>query len=513
MSDFALKFIPNGPTPPEVTPPQDKPFASRFIPGADAEQPVEPDTGLVQQGMSGINEGIGIGLGTPVDLVTSGINGVAGLAGYDPVIDNPVLGSQWINDNVLAPTISEVDPQTAGQRFARRIGQEVGQGVTTAPLLATGVGAPITKGFMGTNAASDVGAGIAGQTAREIAPDSAIADIVSTLVGGTATAGSIAAASRTRPKAPTRAELQESADEAYNRVRESGAELTDDASQGYLDAVRSRFDSEGGDALSSPKANSQINLLAKNPRQSVIGLEETRRRFRDHVARNPDEGAMGQKLIDETEDYLRNLKTDDLTGADPQRVISDLLAGRKAAHSYIKHDTISDALDQANRRASTSGTGGNALNAQSQEIGRIYDREVARRPGGAKGSNKSGGYTPDEVKAMEKIVYPSRTERTMQRVGRWSPSTGALQSQAALVGGGGGVGAAIATGNPILAAGAIPAGIGITAQALAERTKQGNIDELVDTILRGGTAVRKSAPNGVKRAIVSQLLNTATVPN
>lgn len=492
-------------------------FALEFIPGGEAAKKEKPkgQTNLVEQGMSGVNTGLGKALGFPVDTLTGalnlGIGGVNKVLGSDiGEIENPVGGSGTML-SLLDPTISDVDPQTAGQRYARRAGEEVGFGVPVA-LATAGTGGAIGQAarsqlpaYMAANAASDVGAGVAGQAAQDIAPNNPTLEFIASLLGGSATAAGINKMATRKPKIQTRDELAARTNDAYSKVKNSGADLTPAAQQRLNDNLTARFSSEGGDPLAYPKANAQLNVIEKNPRQSVYGVEQARRRITNKVARTADEGPIGQDLVAELDDYLKGLGPADVSSntVDPQAVVGDLTNARRLAHQGIKADEVADALRKGETRASTAGTGGNELNAKSQEVRKIYDKEASIR-----NSNKSGGYTPDEVAAMERIVYPSRTERALQRVGRWSPGTGALQSQTAVAGGGGGITAALATGNPVFALGAAPAAAGVAAQTGAEMLKKKRINELLATILNEGATPKAQANKATQAAIVSQLLNS-----
>lgn len=488
-------------------------FALQFVPGETEEEQPTPKTGFVEQGMSGVNEGIAQALGFPVDVVTSAINagtsGVNALTGMQiPPIEDPVGGSGMM-ERALSPTISDVDPQTAGQRYARRIGEEVGFG---APL-AMGMGAigPLAAAaqssfpaYMAGNAIADTSAGIAGQTAREVAPNSAMADIVASLVGGLAGAKGFDSAMTRQPQVPTRADIETRTNDLYGQVKNSGADLTPQAQAELNARLRQRFAAEGGDPLAYPKANAQLNVVQNNPRQSIYGVEQARRRVRDKVARSPDESAIGSDLMGEIDDYLRSLSPGDVASntVDPQEVVETLGRARGSAHQGIKADEVTDAINRANSRTETTGTAGNSLNAQSQEIRKIYDKEVSLRK-----AQKSGGYTPDEIEAMRSVVFPSGGERMMQRLGRFAPTTGNLQASMSTFGGGGGLVGAIATGNPLYALAAAPSGVGLVAQALAERSKGKNIDELMKTILNDGNRALPQRSEAARAAIASSILN------
>lgn len=521
MSEFALQFIPQ--VDPSTMSPLERAVAARrgALPepsegtlrrvAASDEKALENmglTTGLRDQAMSGVNEGIAGFLGAPVDLMTTAINSGTGafnsMTGANvPQIQSPVYGSEMFED-VLSPTISNVSPQTAGQRYARRIGQEVGFGAPAAMTLA---GAPVIgpaartnlPAYMGASTVSDVAAGASGQTARELAPENDFLDLAATLAGGSAVSSALSRASRSRPAAPTREEIGAKTNRLYDQTK--GVSLTEGASAEYLNRLQQRLEMEGGDALSHPKASAQIRRVEKNPRMDVYGIEQSRRKTRDNVARNQDEGAMGRELLSEIEGYLDSLTPQDITSGNADEAVSALRQARASAHTGFKHDAVRDALDTATRRTERSGTGGNALNNTTQEIERIYRNEVSRS-----NPQKSGGYTPDEVAKMEDIVFPSTYERNLQRLGRLSPTTGALQYQASMLGGGAGVTAGLMSGNPLYAAALAPPVVGAFAERLALSAKNKHTRELVDIIARGGAAEPKKSSEAIRAALVAQLM-------
>lgn len=528
MSDFALQFVPEV-DPANLTMRQRAQMAKAGtlnIPEATLarqneiddralqDMGVQTQTGILDQGTSGLNEGLARFAGFPVDMATAGINaatsGINRVAGTEiPQIEDPFLGSA-MNERLMARAgmTSQLEPQNTAQRYARRVGQEVGFGV---PAAMTGAGLPNQMGqmartnlpaYMAASSASDTAAAVAGQTAREVAPESDIADLLASVAGGTGAAAGIARANRSRPAAPARQDIENQTNALYEQTR--GFELTDDASQNYLQRLQNRMEMEGADALSHPKAAAQLRRLEKMPRSDIYGVEQSRRKMRDNVANSPDEGHLGGELLAEIDDYLKSLSPQDVRGGDAEGAVNALQKARASAHTGVKYDETMDAIDRAQRSAATSGTGGNVLNRQSQEIGKFYDAQVARRPG----RKKPSGYTPDEVAAMERIVYPNAKERSLRSLGRMSPTSNGMSMFLNSTLGAGGAASAIMGGGPVSGLALAPAVTGSVAQHLAERAKGKNLNELVDTILRGGKSVQKRSPEALRAAIVSQLLNS-----
>lgn len=519
MSDFALSFIPEEPG--QTMTARERIDAARrgelavspereaAAAAADAEAvKLMTPTSIIDQALSGVNEGVAQFAGFPVDMTTlalnAGISGVNKLAGteFAPITD-PVGGSQDMT-GLMAPFISEVDPQGAGQRYARRIGQEVGFGVpASATMAAVGPLAAAAQSnlpvFMAGNALSDVAAGAAGATSREIAPESDTADLLATVLAGGASAAGFDAAMRTPPPpAPTRADRAAETSRLYGAVQD--VEITPSARDRLVQMLQARMADEGGDPGSYPLSGSQVRRVERFPKPTIGAVDVARRRIRDHVARSANEGAMGGALMEEVDKYLATLAPGDVVAADPQEVLETLLKARASAHTGIKADEIADAISMARSATESSGTAGNALNNQTRTIGKMYDDETLLRRTG-----KRRGFTDDELAAMEKIVRPSTWERTLQRVGRFAPTTGNLQATMGLLGGGGPL-VSLATGNPAYAMTAAPSMMGVIAQALAERAKSGHLDKLMDTTLRGGVAASSTPSDAARAAIVSALL-------
>lgn len=526
MSDFALQFIPTVPgaaTPPEV---EVSPFASRFIPQAvPAPENVEQGnvgllqraadalgytddtfrnrTAVLEQLPAGLTEGGAQLAGTPVDLTTMAINagtsGINKLAGTNiPQIENPVGGGGTFQAAV-SPFITAPDPQTAGQRYARRIGQELGYGAPIAAM-AGGGNLPV----MAVNAAADVAAGTAGQTAREIAPESNTLDMIATLLAGGGTAATMARKSRAKPPAPyqTTDEMFEAADELREGVRGSGTALTAPAQRELFDNMQRRLVDERASPRMHPRAYAAIEDAKAWPNASLSDVEETRRVIGRDVAANPDEAAIGMALKDEIDEYLKGLDATKVAGgSDPGKAIADLLASRKLTHQAHKAKAVEGQTYRAKARAARSGRGGNEVNAMRQNVGKILDNEVApTRPG------KRSGYTPDEIAQMEDVNFGTRGQNIGRHIAGFAPTTGNLQAAGGVGTTAAGLFTAGATGNPLFALGAVPPVAGYIAKGLTERSTGKQIEELLDIIRRGGVKASKKMTPTARQALIAQIL-------
>jgi hypothetical protein len=463
---------------------------------------------------SGLNEGIASFAGAPVDLVTGALNlgakGINAVAGTEiPPIENPVGGSETFR-GLMDPLISDTAPQTTAQRFLRRGGQELGFGIPAAMTGAAipGFGAAAREAmvpYMATSVAGDVGAALGGQTAREFAPDSGMADFLASMIGG---GGLAYTASRMTPETvPVQSldELKQGNADKWATIKGSPDTLTPEASARLSPELYAMLqEKRATNPNLFPRANATVDDIAALPPKSLYEVEEARRLAGRNVAANADEAAVGVEMKKTIDEYLTGLKPDDVQGADPEASIALMREARKGSHQAFKADEIVNKEMRGESRAATAGTGGNEVNAIRQNVRTVFDRE---RDPTLRG--KSGGYTPDEMAAMERVVMGTGGQNFARLLGRLSPNAGALPLMAS----GGGLATAaagLATGNPLMTLAAAPSMVGMISKTAAENMTKKEIARLLATITNGGKAPAKSAArSAAERAIVEQLLSTA----
>jgi hypothetical protein len=460
-----------------------------------AEAEAQQKTNLFEQSTSGINEGIAGMLGAPVDLMAGALNmgakGINALAGTNlPSIENPVGGSSTFRD-MLAPTISEVGPQTAAQRYWRRIGQEVGAAAIPGGIMMRGAAAPLA--LAGTQAASALGAGLAGQTSQEIAPGNATADMIASTLGGLSPVVA-ALAMRPRPQAPTLDSLKQRQAAAYGDVDASQARLDPAQRQGLIDQMRGRTDAMDMDEFLHPRANrtmSRMDSLESSPR--IADIEQKRRLVGRDVAGSldPAEAMIGQGMKGEIDTYLKDLAARGNLGPDASATLGRLQDGREMTQRIKKTEGVVAALTKAERRAASTGTGGNEVNATRQNIRAMLDNPKTSR-----------GFSAAEREQMESIVRGTPTQNALRLAGRFSPTSGALSAMGGLASG--------ASFGPL---GVLPSAIGYGAKAGAEALTKRQIETLMQTIRNGGPLAAKALSNTETRGVVAALLaQGATAP-
>ncbi|WP_336042562.1 hypothetical protein [Pseudooceanicola nanhaiensis] len=474
--------------------------AKRLVAQADAVTAPRSETNVLEQSMSGVNEGIASAFGFPVDMVTGAINmgtrGINKIAGTEiGEIADPFGGSNSIRE-LLAPTISETLPQTAAQRYGRRVGQELGATAIPGGIVMRGARAPMA--VAGLEAASATSAGIAGQTAREIAPESAAADTVASVLGGLSPVAA-SRALRPAPRGPDLGVLKAGRDAAYGDVKNSGATLSAQSSAALADRLQEQLGDRRATRMLNPRAATAVDELAAELRSgrpmTIAEIDETRQWIGRNVAGSSEAGerAIGVNMKEAIDEHLGSLGASDVTGTNRAgEVVKTLQEARDKARRIHKSQIFeaedTGAISKGLRRAATTGTGGNEVNALRQNIRRVLENPKLRR-----------GFNEAELQAMRDIADGTPTQNALRLLGRLAPTSGALP----LYGGAGLAGAASASGNPLYM---VPPALGQIAKALAERSTKKQVAGLGELIRNGGVPLPGKGVSDTERRVIAALL-------
>lgn len=301
----------------------------------------------------------------------------------------------------------------------------------------------------------------------------AVAPIATGLLGGLATRPA-------RPKAPTREALRGQADDLYQAGDARAAAPAAD-----VDALAAQIDSE------------LTNLNIKTPTGRIVA-DGNVKKFLDVL-----EDYKGQPMTPEQMQTARRLLTDAAgsTDASDRRIGAALLSkfdewrnSRVPEYSQAdqlygrakRAEDVDFRIEKAERRAASSGTGGNSVNTARQNIRAILDNPKARR-----------GYSAEEIEAMEAIVRGTPAVNLMRTVGRLSPTSGALPLMGNLMA----TGAYGASGNPLLA---VPGIAGFLAKGGSEVLTNRQIGLLSELIRNGGPLAARGS-SGIGEGILAAL--------
>jgi hypothetical protein len=438
-----------------------------------------PQTNLVEQVGTGTSEGIAGMAGLPVDALTGALNWAGGKLGMPP-IENPIGGSGSI-EGLLDPFMSDVDPQTAGQRIGRRVGQDVGAGAVAAPVAGIS-----SLGGMGLNAAADASSGLAGGATSEVT-DSPIANLVASLLAGGGTVAG-AHAMRSGPHVPSTAELKTKAGGLYKQVEESDFKLNPDQVQELQGNISARMHTEDMDPPLHPRSVRGVNRAYDMGNTSPDGnvplndVEKVRRFIGKNVvpAQEPGEQGLGLAMKDEIDKYI-----DMHAGDHPD--VDALKDARATTRQYKGSEALENAASKAALRAAVTGIGGNGINTIRQNL-----RGVLENP------KLAASFTPEQKKEMLRIAEGTTTTNALRAAGSLAPQRGALGITGSLLQ----AGAANNTGNMWYM---VPSGVSMVAHALGEVITKKQADNLAKMVRNGGPVPAKTLSEA-ERSVLNALL-------
>ncbi len=428
---------------------------------------VDPSDNAVSQGLSGFNEGLGNLMGLPVDLTNtavglgmSGINAVAG-TDFKPA-PMPVGGSNFFK-KMLAPTIAaESDnPMLQG---VRRVGQEVGAMALPGAGLVAKSATPVRVAL--GELASAVGSGTGAAAAQQIAPGNPLAEFAGQMAGGLTPGGvsRFVKGSAASKAAPTVDELQAAKQAAYKAADNAGAVYDPQGYDKMLTDIVAAFKKDRFNPKRHSVAASVFeDLVAERGKPlTLTELDQLRQIVRRDVV-NPSyksadlaaDGHFGEIILDE----IDNLIASNAQGGGP------ITAARELNTRLRKTELIERALVKAERRAASTGSGGNLNNAIRQNIRAILDDP-----------KKARAFSKDELASMEKLVRQGKGEDLLRWIGKFAPGSNGLMGMLQ-------VGGTIL--NPAVAAMPIA---GMAAKAVADKGTIDKAARLQAQIARGGKA-------------------------
>ena len=289
--------------------------------------------------------------------------------------------------------------------------------------------------------------------------------------------------------APTVAALRSQADDLYDAAR-----AMPDVPPTEVASLRSRIDTALTDAsritptgrvLADGNIRSFLDVVDDfNGQPMSASQAQNLRTFLQDAAKSADAGErrIGTILLGQFDDW-RGQHWPDFRQA-------DVLYGRAQRAADVDWR-----IDRAERRAASTGTGGNAVNAARQNIRAILDNPRLRR-----------GYSPAEISAMEQVVRGTSAVNVMRLISRLSPTSGGMPLMLNSLAGAGG----IATQNPLFAA---PAIAGWAAQGASEVMTGNQINALSQLIRRGAALPPSSTgPSGIPAAVLNALAVSGGAP-
>lgn len=273
---------------------------------------------------------------------------------------------------------------------------------------------------------------------------------------------------------PSIDDLQKAKTAAYGAVDNAGIKFAPTQVDDLVSGIADELSAAKINPMRHPKAASMLAEIQGmgGKEMSLTDLDQLRQVISRDVASSPDaaERFFGKKMIDNIDEFIS------ANGG------GELMEAARAANSrFRKTEAINEALTKAERRAASTGSGGNVDNATRQNIRGLLDSV-----------KKSRFYTPEEKRAMETVVRGTKGQNALRLAGKLSPQGNGLM--AAL-----GIGGTMV--NPLFG---IPALLGTGAKMAADTATKGNIDDLL-RIVGGVQSQTKTMTPAQKKALESMV--------
>ena len=261
---------------------------------------------------------------------------------------------------------------------------------------------------------------------------------------------------------------------AYKAVDASGEYVKPEDFGQMVDSVTEELRRARINARIHPDAAAmmdEIKAMRGQP-MTMTELDQLRQAVSEDVAGSikPRERYFGKKIIEGIDNLF------DTTGTGPV-----IRRARDLNTRVRKIEAVQEAVEEAKLRAASTHSGGNVDNATRQNLRRVL--------------KKTRNLTPDERKAMTKVVSGAPGQNALRLAGKLAPGGNGLALWANM--------GSAATLGPL---GAVPAVVGTASKFAADRMTQQGVDELLSIIAAGGkkAAVPKRArpfQRGAQKAV------------
>ena len=375
------------------------------------------------------------------------------------------------------------DRMAAGERPGA-IGEFAGNVTATLPAWMLG---PMAGGALSgamSSTADDVG-GLLRDTGIGLAAGK-IGDEVARFV-----APKVGAALSRTAKPPTQEALRAAKNAAYAKLRSLGGVYTGPSKAGLLTTIRDQMARDGLDQGANPGAWAAFQraekVLGEKGPISLDDIDNLRQTMWRQAAglKGADKEAerfYGESMIRLIDDFVDTATPSSLSKATGPELSAAIKDARKANQIWRKTERINNTLESADLRAAAAYTGTNTDNTIRQQVRPLVDPTS---------SSRMRGVTPDEKKALERVVSGS----VGQNVAR---TTGQLVDPRRLLGMGLQAGGFGATGGLSL----MSAPIGMLNTVLSNRASQQNVQRLLSLIAAGGSKqAQVKVPTVTSRAI------------
>jgi hypothetical protein len=235
---------------------------------------------------------------------------------------------------------------------------------------------------------------------------------------------------------------------------------------------------------------------------TLYDVDQHRQTVNRNVGRNRDDAEryMGDELIGRIDKFVDNLAPPDILSGDLPKGRDALLDAREASHRVKKLKEVGSGVRAAERSADAASSVHQGTQTRQKIAAMLNDERKVR------------GYKPEELKQMEEIVEGTKGGNRWRKVANIA---GNLPGYAAGGAVGSGIGSLIA-GAPGAAAGGT-LGIGaakgaqMAAARMAEKSTDKQVQQLMDTIARGGVKPNLPQPKNMMSPAARGNFNRALI--
>lgn len=395
---------------------------------AQSAKPKAPTVGTARAAGIGATQGLTANFG---DEIASGIAATVGLPGdqpamegdwsqrYDTALDkargvqhaakdqHPVAYGAGQVAGAVAPAL--VAPEAFGANFVARAPT-----LTSAALRGAG-----TSGAYG--AVTGFGEGEGGVGNRGVGAVKGAA--MGAALGAGLGASGRAAQDLLNPAVQSTASqaAQTTANNLINNVNQQAVQFEPAAIQRLAQTIRGDMHTYGLRQRLQPRASGvmeEVDAIANNPNPTWQDLELLRRiAGRVFDPTNHSENEATRRIIDHIDNFMDNITPADVVAGNGPQTAQTMNDFRANWSSYRKADLLEDAVTRAQDRASSTGTGGNVVNAVRQNLRKILDSPKLSR-----------GFTEHELDAIRQVVRGGAFGNLARMAASFAPSRGGLNA-------------------------------------------------------------------------------------
>lgn len=309
--------------------------------------------------------------------------------------------------------------------------------------------------------------------------------------------------------APTEDMLASASNAGYDAARNSPFEMKASAVGDWAAATKAKLEEKGRLERFAPETHGVLNDLQKGGPDAIAtggnlisareALREASRNFT-----NPREKSAAEIAIRELDGFIENPPAQAVLAGDAASFAKTAADARGNFAAKSRSELLSDALQYAEQKAAKNNSGANVGNAERDRLFNIYQSD-----------KKSAGFSPDELAQTDQII-------------RGTPLANATRTAGNYLGGGGGLGAHVASttgagvgaflGGPLGAAigAVVPPTVGYGLKKYSDSLGRKEID-LLQEMVRKRSPLGESMPDRIvgnvdprKAALARSLMLGAT---